>query len=658
MFYAKLALINLKKNGKTYIPYILTCILTVMMFYIMNGIARNSGLDQMPGAGNLKLILIWASGITGIFSAVFLFYTNSFLVKQRKKEFGLYQVLGMDKSNLTKMMVWEIVFIVCISLAAGLGLGVLLGRLLFLILLKMLHFSVSLEFALEPQAVCWTVILFLCVFAATLLFNLLQVKTSNPIELLSGGRQGEREPKTKWILTVVGAAALGAGYFIAQTTDSPLAAIGKFFLAVILVIIGTYCLFTAGSIAFLKGLKKNRSFYYKPRHFTAVSGMIYRMKQNAVGLANICIMSTVVLVLISVTVSLYAGMEDILTTHFPVDLNIVLYDASNENVDRIGRIVEEEAQKAGVQAQGRISYRSGEFSAVFDKKEQAILLGESDIGNSYGTEDYRGVTMLPLEDYNKMEGKSEKLEDDEILVYSPEQEIDTDTLHIGGQDFQVKKILKEMKPEKNNYSYVIKNIYIVMPDVEKIADMKARYGMEGADTIIFSDSFNLKGDEEAKVSTMKIIKQRITEEVGNTLVEYREEAKESFYSLYGGFLFLGIFVGALFLMATVLIIYYKQVSEGYDDRGRYQIMQKVGMSKREVKSSIKSQVLLVFFIPLAAAILHVSMAFKTLTKLLATMNLVNTRLFLLCTLGTIVIFGVFYGIVFLLTSRQYYKIVE
>ena len=265
----------------------------------------------------------------------------------------------MDKGNLTKMMAWESILTTLISILLGLVLGVLLGKLMFLILLKMIHFEVPLKFAVEPAAMIGTIVLFLITFAVTFIFNLFQVQKANPIELLHGGSQGEKEPKTKWLFALIGAVTLGIGYYIAQTTDSPLAAIGKFFTAVILVIIGTYCLFTAGSIAVLKILKKNKKFYYQSRHFTAVSGMIYRMKQNAVGLVNICILSTIVLVMISVSVSLYAGMENLLATRFPTDMDVMVFDASQENRDKTDHIIEEETKKAGVKIEDRKSYKIG-----------------------------------------------------------------------------------------------------------------------------------------------------------------------------------------------------------------------------------------------------------------------------------------------------------
>lgn len=656
MFYPKLALTNLKKNGKTYLPYLLTCVLTVMMYYVMGAISRNAGLEQMQGASYLKIILNYASGITGVFSAVFLFYTNSFLVKQRKKEFGLYQVLGMDKSNLARMMTWETILTAFISLVIGLGGGVLLGKLMFLILLKLLHFDVPLKFAIEPQAMIMTLGLFLTIFVVTLLFNLLQVQTANPIELLHGGNKGEKEPKAKWFWALIGLVALGVGYYIAQTTESPLSAIGKFFFAVVLVIIGTYCLFTAGSIALLKILKKNKKFYYKSRHFISVSGMIYRMKQNAVGLANICIMSTVVLVLVSVSVSLYVGFDEILQTRFPTDFSVTVKDTSSENLTKANQIVEEEAAKAGVEIENRSSYRMASFTSIYQAEENRYYLDEKTAG-TYSANNIRVLEFMPLSDYNNLENKNDTLEKNQVLIYS-KSNYESKTLQVQDEIFDVKKAFKYEKEKESGSLEMIDSLLVIIDDEQKLEDMKKQYGYPGADQITYHDNFDLGGKEDTKKAVMKSMEKRIAEEVAEAYAEYKDAYRADFYSLYGGLFFLGIFVGALFLMATVLIIYYKQISEGYDDRNRFQIMQKVGMDKKEVRRSIKSQVLMVFFLPLLAAIVHVAFAFKTVTKLLALLNLFNVHLFLMCTVVSVLIFAVFYGIVFIITSKEYYRIVQ
>lgn len=655
MIYFKLAHVNLKKNRKTYFPYILTCVLTIMMFYIMLAISQNKGFSNMAGGASLKIILDYSSGITGIFSAVFLFYTNSFLVKQRKKEFGLYQVLGMDKRNLTKMMIWETLITMFVSFAAGLFLGVILGKLMFLILLKILNMPSPFEFALEPEAMAITVALFLGVFFVTLLANLRQVHKANPIELLQGGHTGEQEPKTKWVLALIGVITLGGGYFIAQTTDRPIDAIGKFFIAVILVIIGTYCLFTAGSIALLKMLKKRKNFYYQTRHFTSVSGMIYRMKQNAVGLANICIMSTIVLVLISVTVSLYVGMEDVLATRFPTEFRFEITDTSTENLKKDEQIIKEETAKADVKAVDKGEYRYAGLTAVYDREQATLTMKKA---RDYTAADYCALEVIPLTDFNELEGRKETLNEKEIFVCTPDEKFESDTLTLDGEVYQVKRVFQETKAEKNRNSASVPMIYIIMSSEEEPVRLQEKYGAEGNQVLHCTGFFNLSGEEDAKLTAMEAMQSRIEAEVNESYTEYREEARESFYTLYGGFFFMGVFVGSLFLMATVLIIYYKQISEGYDDRERFQIMQKVGMSEREVKKTIHSQVLLVFFLPLALAVVHVAFAFKTITKLLAALNLTNIHLFFLCTVGTVMIFAVLYGAVYGVTSKVYYRIVR
>lgn len=659
MFYPKLALTNLKKNGKTYIPYLLTCILTVAMFYVIFAIEENAGLREMPRSGSVRIIMPWGVAVTGIFSAVFLFYTNSFLVKRRKKEFGLYQVLGMDKRNLTKMMVWETIFTTLISIGIGLILGLVFGKLMFLFLLKLFKYYMPLKFAIEPQALMRTAILFLAIFLVTLLFNVMQVRISNPIELMRGGSQGEKEPKSRWFLAGIGIITLGIGYFIALTTDSPLTAINKFFIAVILVIIGTYALFTAGSIAMLKILKKNKKFYYQADHFISVSGMIYRMKQNAAGLASTCILSTVVIVVLSTTVSLYIGMQDVLKTRYPTDVSIGISNPDSQRVEQTEKIISEEAKSAGIQVKNKLAYDVTTITiAIFDGKNKYTV---SNVMNTdlQGVEQARSIMILSVDDYNQMEGKHENLQQGEVMVYTPSETFDSKTLVFEDKAYQNVKNIKKMKIEKQNMSHVIKNVYIIMPDQEAISQIVHMTGTDSAPAIVSrSISFDITGNANQREAYMQKITDRIQAEVADTGLDCRDLGKAEFYIMNGGFLFLGMYIGVLFLVATALIIYYKQISEGYDDRNRYQIMQKVGMDKKAVKRSIRSQVLTVFFLPLLMAVIHMAVAFKVITKLLAIMNMVNIPLIFICTVVTVAVFAVVYVIIYAVTSREYYKIIQ
>ena len=637
--YEKLAVTNLKNNRKTYVPYIFTGVLTVMMFYIIDALSRGKGITQ----DTLKICLQYATGVIVVFAVIFLFYTNSFLIKRRKKEIGVYNILGMGKRHIARMMAVETILTAGISILGGLVFGIIFGKLMYLLLLKILHNSVDMQFSVNGTAIVQTVILFAGIFLLTYLYNILQIQLVNPVELLHGGNQGEKEPKSRWLLVIVGVAALGNGYWIALTTEAPLEALLKFFVAVVCVIIGTYALFIAGSIVVLKILRKNKAYYYNPKHFTSVSGMIYRMKQNGAGLANICVLSTMVLVMVSTTVSLYAGMEDILDSRFPRDVSIVCNEADTNNEETLQRLIKEQCEKAGVKITDRVRYRYGSMNAVLkgnnlEKVEQY-----------YPDNHFYYVEMITQEEYNRIEKKNVSLKEQEILTYTTNGKCGKKQINIAGQNYQVKKELSEMTSQPKSTAEMYKTLYIVFANAEQI---------ERIEPFSYADKFNLKGDDGKQKEALEQIQNEFYEKIPDGMMESRMLSRSSFYELYGGLFFIGIYLGSMFIMATVLIIYYKQISEGYDDRERYQIMQKVGMSKKEVKRSIRSQVLSVFFLPLVVAVIHVAVAFKVMTKILGVLNLTNVLLFAVCTIITIAVFAVFYIIVYSITAKEYYRIVN
>lgn len=658
--YSRLAVTNLKNNHKTYVPYILTAVLTVMMFYIMDALARNGGIVE----NNLKLILSYARGVIIVFAVIFLFYTNSFLIKRRKREIGVYNILGMGKRHIARMLFTETLITAVIGIGAGLVAGLVFSKLMYLALFKILHFDVGLEFSVSVPSLMDTLVLFLVIFLLTLIYNLMQIRLANPVELLQGSRQGEREPKTKILLAIIGFALIGAGYTIALITESPLEAISSFFIAVVCVILGTYALFVAGSIAFLKALRKKKSFYYQAKHFTSVSGMIYRMKQNAVGLANICILSTMVLVMISTTLSLYAGMDDILRYRFPTEYGVILYQTTPEGEEQTEKIISEEmaSHNVTVDPDTELVYRQGAVSAIlrdggFDLKETG----------DYSTSEIREVYMIPEADYNSMEGENISLDTDEVLVYSTGENWGEDQLQMGIRTYQVEGELDTLKLEPKNRARVVEAYYLIMSDEEEItkilkeawenSDMSPEWIAQQS-AVEYIHRFDLDGDKKDCTAAEEAMTERLTSEVAGTFCESRQQSRENFYGLYGSLFFIGIYLGALFLMATVLIIYYKQISEGYDDKERFQIMQKVGMDQKEVRRTIRSQVLTVFFLPLFMAVLHVAVAFQVIKKLMVALNFTNTPLFLLCTVITVAVFAVFYAIVYGITAREYYKIVR
>lgn len=658
--YSRLAVTNLKNNRKTYVPYILTAALTVMMYYIIDALTRNDSV----GRGSLWEILSMSTVVIRVFSVILLFYTNSFLMKRRKKEVGMYNILGMGKAHIAKMFLVEMLITAFVSIGAGIAGGILFGKVMWLLLLKILHYDVNMDFAVSGTAAVYTLVLFAAIFALTLAYNLWQIKLANPVELLRGGSEGEREPKTKRVLAIAGIALVGYGYFVALTTEAPLKAVQIFFVAVVCVVLGTYALFVAASIALLKILKKRKNFYYQSRYFTAVSGMIYRMKQNAVGLANICILSTMVLVMISTTICMYMGMDDILTTRYPREFEVTSFYPDKEAEEKILRIIKEEAEKAGVEEKDIMAYHSGGAATV--KKEGAFNIAvDADVYS--GSEDVYELVMIPAEDYNALEGKDISLGDGEILLYNPDADSEKigGTVKIQGEAYKVVEELDTFSLEEKNSSRVINGYYVIMKDEELIQEflnkayqmLSKEYSQLDEIKVSYKVCLDFEGTKEDCRKAETAIKKRIKEEVPQAYCDGREIEQESFYAVYGGLLFIGLYLGSMFLMATVLIIYYKQISEGYDDKERYQIMQKVGMSKREVKRSIRSQVLMVFFLPLAAAVVHIAVGFKVITKLLAVLNMVNVPLFLTCTVATVGVFAVFYAIVFGVTAREYYRIV-
>lgn len=647
--YRKLAITNIKNNRRTYVPYLLTCVVTVMMFYIIYALTLNKGLEGVPGETSFRMMLDIGVGVVAIFSVIFLFYTNSFLIKQRKKEIGIYNVLGLGKRHIAKMLGFEMLLTVLISFAGGFAGGILFGKLVFLILLRILHFDVGMVFAIEPAAIVGTIALFGCIFGACLLYNLFQIKLSNPVELLRGGNVGEREPKTKLLITVIGVLTLGGGYYIALSAEKPMEVLGLFFVAVILVIIGTYALFTAGSIAVLKLMRKNKRYYYQAKHFTSVSGMMYRMKQNAAGLANICILSTMVLVMISSTVAMYVGMEDILRERFPQECMVEASEPTEEKITFVKQSLHDILKKHHVTAKNEVSYSYTGMAIVkngnqLSSKEEGVTAAS----------DYGFVYFLTVDEYNKIEGKNISLAKNQVLTYGTKEKLKDKTIVLNGMTYDNKEVSLEEADQDTQSVYP--GYYIVMKNQEEI-DKVIGEDREYVTTAYYQ-AVDLKGAKADKNAVYKEIQDTLSLDDRSIQPEIRELSRDDFYSLYGAFFFLGIFFGILFLMATVLIIYYKQISEGYSDKERFEIMRKVGMSQREVKRAIRSQVLSVFFLPLIVAVIHIAVAFTVITKLLGMLNLTNVPLIFLSTVITVIVFAIFYGIVFGITTKEYYKIVK
>ena len=664
--YRKLAFTNIKNNGSLYLPYIISGIVTVAMFYIMMFLNNSKGLEKIYGSSYLTSIMALGVGIIAVFSYIFIFYTNSFIIKRRKKEIGVYNILGMEKRHIAKVMGIETVTVALIAIIGGIVTGMLFSKLSILLLYKILAVKETVKFEINFSTIINTLIVFGILYALTLIYNMMQIKLANPIELLRGGNVGEKEPKSKWLMAIIAVGCLAVAYYISFTTENPLKVLSLFFVAVLLVIVGTYLLFIAGSIVFLKMLRKNKKFYYNKKHFAAVSGMIYRMKQNAGGLASICILSTMVLVIIASTVSLYIGLEDELKTRYPMEaVTYVNYLEVDDNVDSVRDHIRQIIENEGRTITDEKSY--GYFNMLTKQNDNSLeKTSENDsLGNGTYVNIVTKDALCNLED-SLDEKDIPELTDDSVAVYGMKK-FNYDSIKILGRKFDVKES-KYYKIKKDAYisSGFTNEYYIVVNNMDtltQIFDLQKEVYGDRAFTFRNTIGFDFDGTKQQKIDCVKKINQYLVsdaeKEIGNgtAYVEGRAENEEAVHTLYGGIFFLGIFLGTMFLMVTVMIIFYKQTSEGYDDKERYEIMEKVGMSNAEVKKSIQSQVRMVFFLPIVTAAIHVAAAFPMLRRLLMMLNLTDTQLMIECMIGTLLVFLVIYYLVFKLTSRIYYKIV-
>ena len=672
--YVKLAAVNIRNNRQLYLPYLLAGVFSAAMFYLVQSIQDNPGLDQMRGGANVAVTLLLGVIIVGLFAAIFLFYTNSFIMKRRKRELSVYNILGMEKKHIAKVLFLEMLFTAAVTIGGGLAFGIAFGKLMTMLLYRMTGFNQSVPFTISLTGCHHTLVLFGCIYAVTLFYNFMQIKLSNPMELLHSANAGEREPKTKVLLAVVGAAALGGGYYLALTVADAVSAITMFFVAVLLVILGTYCLFTAGSIAVLKLLRKNKSYYYKSRHFTTVSGMIYRMKQNAVGLANICILSTMVLVTVSTTLCMYLGVEDALKRRFAHEVSVVsYYNAMPEHPEEVDALAEASLKDSGRVLTGHSAMLNMSLTAV--RTDDGFSVTGIGAGTDYSISDVVLLTILPKSDWENYTGETVGELGSEEIALAASSAYEKGTLALGNETYQVKQICAYPEAERDYLDDMADDsVFMIVPDREALGqiftELKQNWDEERVSLQIkYNMAFDIDGTAEEKVAAENTLHSAISlyndghpsddakDSYSRTYVECRAQNRDEYYSLNGGLLFIGLFLGAMFLMVTVLIIFYKQISEGYEDKERYAIMEKVGMSNAEVKRSIRTQILTVFFLPIGAAVLHVVMAFPMIKWILAAFSLNNTALFALCVAVTALVFLLIYLLVFALTSRSYYKIV-
>ena len=675
--YPRLAAQSLKLNRRFFVPYILSLVGNVAAFYIMSALVNDPGVaDMTPGHANgyyyVQMMMSMGMFVAFAFSIIFVFYINGFLMKQRKRELGLYNILGMGKNHIAALMLLEGLYVGVVGIAGGLAVGMLLHKLVTLLLYRALDFGVPLGFYISWKGLTETTILFAALIGATVLVNLVKIQVSRPIELLRGGSVGEREPRTRWLLTILGVLTLGGGYVIAVRTRSGVEAVALYFLAVFLVIIGTYCLFTAVSIFVLKALRRNKKLYYRTGPFISISGMLYHMKQNAVGLANICILCTMVMVMLSGTLSLWLGTEEIVGTVYPSDLQIrVRYDPDGEEASFDPELLLADAK----------GYINGEGVAVTSERTVDTLsfgVGMDSEGILHTNTRMEGlvtvynVDVITAGAYEEITGEELRLQPDEAAAYGAGGEVLVfrwDDRETGEEKYPATALQVVRRLENSPWASVqISNqLCLVVADESVLAEIyqaqRAAYGADNASAMIWYAYLDLDCSDEETERLSEDYWEGDTTTYGGGHWETMSwsssaQGRWDFYGLAGGFLFLGLFLGFIFLMATVLIIYYKQISEGYEDKRRFEIMQKVGLSREEVRAAIRGQVLMVFFLPILVAAIHIAFDFNMVEKLLTLFYLHDTALTALCTLGTLLVFFLVYGVVYLLTARTYYKIVE
>lgn len=666
--FSRLAKQNIRNNKSTYIPYIITCIFCIAMIYMMEFLRDCPTLDQaVRQADEVRMIVFTGEIVVEIFCIIFLIYSNSFLMKRRQKEIGLYNILGLERNHIGIVMFLETIITSIGSLAGGIAAGIIGSKLALLLLLKLLHIPSVLGFYISVKGIFTCLFMFGIVFLMILFLNLAKIHLSRPVELLRGNNTGEKEPAAKWLMALIGFICLGAGYYLAVTTESPIKAITIFLLAVILVMAGTYLLFTAGSIVILKFLRRRKSFYYRTGNFISISGMLYRMKQNAIGLASICILSTGVLLMIAMTVSIYFGMNDIMLNRYPYDVDMSVTSISEEECQTAIEAFEKAIADNKVPVEK--SVEEIYLDIVCSKNGDQILIKPANtIRNS---DSVLVLSLLDQAEYERLTGISANLNDGEIFAWYPSA-VQKDSVTVDETEFTVKKWL-DKNPLTCGEDAVSDNAVLVVTDEDfkKFDEMRTEMykGVSSApagEDLTLHLGLDITGSETDKIDfgtpVMEVVKD-LKKNGGlseNSWITsgIRQQEYESYYADNGSLLFIGIFLGSLFLMGTAMIIYYKQISEGYEDQKRFEIMQKVGLSRREVRSSVRRQILMVFFLPLLMAMLHITMAFPMIRRLLLLFGMTNTKLFIGCTAGTVLIFAVVYGLIYLMTARSYYHIVE
>ena len=666
--YPRLAMMGITKNKQLCFPYILTCIGMVMMYYIMKSLSVCDLLKNISRGGSLMMILALGRIVIAVFALIFLFYTNSFLIRRRNRELGLYNILGMDKLNIAWVISLESIMTAAVGLFGGLFFGILFSKFAELGLLRVIHADVDYTFRVSPLAISDTIVTFTVIFALILISSLRHVAKTDPLTLLHSENFGEKAPKANWLLALVGALLLGGAYVIAINLKDPTSALLLFFIAVIMVIVGTYALMTAGSVTLCRLLQRNKRYYYKKNHFVSVSSMTFRMKRNGAGLASICILCTMVLVMISSSLSLYIGMDESIRTRYTREILVNVIERSvddiiDDNIPSIRGQIDERVRAVGSVAKNVIDYRYLSVAGVFENGHLSTAPDNETLNRAKsGTADYAQFYVMPYEDYKALSGDDRELKSGEVFIRCDTRDEFPARVSIDGSDwYEVAGATIDFPDSGNATVMAMDTYFVITTDLENIAGKIGAgddyTGFHYVPTYNWLYGFDINDGNDARVAS-EIMTDGVNGRYDRFYVESRAEKQSDFFETFGGLFFIGVILSLVFMTATVLIIYYKQVSEGYEDRSRFDIMQKIGMTQQDIRKSINSQVLTVFFAPLCLAGLHMIFAFPFIWRMLQLFALTNVKLIALVTLGAFVVFALFYVVVYAITSSEYYKIVS
>lgn len=633
--YVKLALTNIKNNSLMFRPYLFTCIVVIALFYTINSLVNDHALKTISG-GNFTIdVMKFGSILFTVLSLFFLMYANSFIFKKRKKEIGLYNLLGLEKKHIRKLLILEIALIAFFTMIGGIAVGLVFNQLVGIAMSAMMKVPLTVSM-ISVSAIIKTIVTFMMVFFIIHLFNLKQIHSVRTIELMKGAQIGEREPKAKLVLALLGGILLITGYLLSFTVKDPKLDLSEMITAIVFVVAATYLLFIAVSIVLLKMLRKSESLYYNKNNFTIISTMLYRMKQNAVGLSNIAVLSTATLIVMTTTISLYLGVNTILNNSFQFDVSITNPAENKQEQQQLQTFIDKNKDRYDVEITSAASYRGGQFAAD--------LTGD-------GKDDF--FLILPMEDFNTLTNENISLASDEVMLLKDKETAELQSINLDNKSFKVKDTVEELPIDTSLADNVDANwIFVIAPLSGEFAQI-----VDLANSLTMYQDFNVQGDADAVNDFSHAIADK-AQTIDYVDVEAKSIYKESLLVRFGGLLFLGIFISAVLFVETALMIFYKQISEGYDDRNRFAIMKKVGMSEKEIIKTIRKQTLIMFFAPLTVALLHLGAGLPLVTKIIGIAAMDNWLVVLGSGLFAAIIFTFIYGLTYIFTEKNYKKIVK